>query len=488
MEKFSCNITSVLWLMQRGLNRHRSGRQRGAAILLVVLLLGFTAGAVFFSFFSPNKLAQASARTTSDALAQAKTALINYAITAPHTILPADGSTRPGELPCPDRNNDGWDNDGTCVAGELGRLPWKTLGIADPSDAGGESLWYAVSGAFRTTPSNPAVINSDTRGTLTVFTSDGVTALTSEAAAVIFAPGPAHDPQTRDAPNRNVVANYLDASAGISNTTTNGPFVRGARSNTYNDQLAYITSAEFIPAVEMRVMQALKSTLTSFRSLSACQCYPWANTFAGGGNTSIVGVNRGRLPATALPEAWGANASVALPGWFVPNNWHNAIYYSVAKQNTDGGGATCTTCLDATLTVDGAAGVSALFFTPGTPPAGINRPTNILAAYLRDAQNNDGANDLYGVPSSVATDRNRIMTLASAATANQCTQNAAQLLALAACGQPPRLNPACVALATSLQACTCSAAANQLISPPCENVLNPPQCQAAVATLQACNT
>jgi hypothetical protein len=30
---------------------------------------------------------------------------------------------------------------------------------------------------------------------------------------------------------------------------------------------------------------------------------------------------------------------VALPAWFIPNNWHDVIYYSVAKQNTAGGGA-----------------------------------------------------------------------------------------------------------------------------------------------------
>jgi len=459
-------------------------------MILVVLLVGFAAGVALFSFYSPNTIAQQSAQKTADALAQAKLALINYAVSAPHSAIPADGSTRPGELPCPDRNNDGWDNDGACAAGELGRVPWKTLGIPDPIDAGGETLWYAVSAAFRTQPSNLAAINSDTRGTLTVFASNGVTALTTEAAAVIFAPGPAHGVQTRASANLNLVAQYLETAAGINNAIANGPFVQGAHSSNYNDQLAFITPDEFIPAVEMRVLQALKSTLTSFRALSTCQCYPWATTFAGGGSTSVVGVNRGRLPATALPEAWGTNASVALPAWFIPNNWYNEIYYSVAKQNTAGGGTTCTTCLDATLSVNGTPGVSALFFTPGTPPTGINRPTNILAAYLRDAQNNDGTNDLYDAPSSAAPDRNRIMTLASVATSNQCAQDAATLLANADCnptgGGWANVKPACQTATTALQSCSCAAAATAMITPPCGNNPHPPQCQAAVAILQAC--
>ena len=462
-------------------------------MLLVMLLIGIGASVVFFTFFRANTLAHESAQKTSDALAQAKAALINYAITSPHASVPADGSSRPGELPCPDRNNNGLDDDGTCVAGEIGRLPWKTLGIPDLHDAGGETLWYAVSGPFRTSPSNVAGINSDMRGTLTVFASDGVSALTSQAAAVIFAPGPALTGQTRTGAGQNVVANYLESTAGSNNAVTNGPFVLGAHSSTYNDQLAFVTPPEFIPGVELRVIQALKSTLTSYRTLSTCQCYPWANTFNVGGGSSNIGVNRGRLPAIAAPEVWGTNASVALPAWFIPNNWHNVIYYSVAKQNTPGGGAACTTCLAGatTLTLDGAGGVSALFFTPGTPPAGINRPSNALADYLRDAQNNDGANDLYVPPASSAIDRNRITTVTSTATANQCATNVAILLANADCnptgGGWANVKPACQAAATALQACSCAAAATVMVTPPCGNNGNPPQCHAAVAVLQACN-
>ena len=122
---------------------------------------------------------------------------------------------------------------------------------------------------------------------------------------------------------------------------------------------------------------------------------------------------------------------------------------------------------------------------------GINRPSNNVADYLRDAQNNDGANDLYVPPASSATDRNRVATLTSAATANQCATNAAILLANADCnptgGGWANVKPACQAAATALQACSCAAAATVMVTPPCGNNGNPPQCHAAVAVLQACN-
>lgn len=49
--------------------------------------------------------------------------------------------------------------------------------------------------------------------------------------------------------------------------------------------------------------------------------------------------------------------------------------------------------------------------------------------------------------------------------------------------------PACTAAANQLASagCSCAAAANTFINPPCRNNLNPPQCQAAIASLQSCS-
>ncbi len=482
-------------------------QQCGFTLMLLLLLLGVGAGAALFSFFGSAKLTLENDQKTADALARAKEALIGYALRG------SDGATnpqRPGEFPCPDTNNDGFD-DGTCVAGRLGRIPWKTLGIPEPKDSAGETLWYAVAGPFRVSNVNSSPINSDTRGNITVFAADGTTQLTPQAVAVIFAPGQALGAQNRDAATtalcattnttiaqNRCAANYLDASVGRDNATTNGPFIVGRLRDpgnpNYNDRVLYITTPEFMPAVEMRVAKELKTRLDGYRVNSLCQCYPWADSFASADGTSNDGVNRGRFPLTALPENWSPpvpppppGSIPALPSWFGANNWHNVIYYSVTRQETAGGGVLCTTCSATTLSVDGTAGVSALLFTPGTPPTGINRPSNDLADYLRDAQNYDGANDLYVTPNPnpKALDRNRITIIAS----TSCTLNAEALLALVPCGQPPRLNPQCTALvANYLAACNCAAAATQMINTPCQNTLKPGQCQSAVAVLQACSS
>lgn len=96
-------------------------------------------------------VAQARARITERALAQAREALIAYAAGRP--ITPAVG---PGYLPCPDLDGDGW-AEATCgsldgasgQAQRLGRLPWKTLGLPMLTDGDGERLWYAVSTRYK---------------------------------------------------------------------------------------------------------------------------------------------------------------------------------------------------------------------------------------------------------------------------------------------------------------------------------------------------
>ena len=121
--------------------------QRGNALLLLALLLfAATALALVLQAAAPSGAA-ARHRATERALAEARDALIAYAADRPITAL-----VGPGYLPCPDLDNDGW-AEPTCgsldgASGQeqrLGRLPWKTLGLADVRDGDGERLWYAVS-------------------------------------------------------------------------------------------------------------------------------------------------------------------------------------------------------------------------------------------------------------------------------------------------------------------------------------------------------
>jgi len=121
------------------------GRSRGLTLLLAILVLALA----FAAIAVVSALAPAANRDAASdrALAQAREALVAYA--ADRNITAWVG---PGYLPCPDLDDDGW-AEATCgsQSGDtgqeqrLGRLPWKTLGLADLRDGYGERLWYAVS-------------------------------------------------------------------------------------------------------------------------------------------------------------------------------------------------------------------------------------------------------------------------------------------------------------------------------------------------------
>ena len=115
--------------------------QNGQALLALLVILGIGFGALFYTLISPASLALETEKTTSEALAQAREALIGYA---------ASDDNRPASLPCPDTDNNGSAQlyAGSYCPSEIGRLPWRTLGLPDLRDGSGERLWYAVSREF----------------------------------------------------------------------------------------------------------------------------------------------------------------------------------------------------------------------------------------------------------------------------------------------------------------------------------------------------
>jgi hypothetical protein len=492
-------------------------------MLAFLLILG--AASLGLALFNPRGASSAPVadRQSADALAVAKGALIGYAVSRGG----ANGFARPGELPCPDMDGDGLEET-NCNPGSIGRLPWRTLGLPEPKDSAGEDLWYAIAGPLRTQPSNPNDINSHTRGNLTVRAADGVTVLTSEAAAVIFAPGQVLGGQRRDmaqiapctATGTTIPApfcadNYLDTTSGTNNARANGPFIAAAPSNTFNDRVLYLTVDDYLPAVEMRVGNELRTLLLAYRNNSICQCFPWADSWEYSGGIADVGVNRGRFPSRAEPEDWGQGTIPLLPQWVVANDWQNVVFYSAGRASTNAAGAQCFYCsANATLTVDGAP-VLALLFTPGPPPAGINRTSTAnrdnMTYYLDDTQNNDkaacpGADiewannpptippvvvvpascDAYVRPTSTLPTRDRIFTI----TDTLCVTAATLLVQEAtteACGHGGLpIRAACQIQADALQTCTCAAAAQSIITSPCRNTLNPGQCQSAITQLLSC--
>ena len=193
-------------MRHHGLARHAS--QRGAAALILLALFTVVLLGVLLTTARGDEDKLERDRRTLDALNQARLALIDYAVTVPLTaatcVAPGNNCVRPGDLPCPDLNNDGL-AEATCsgTTARIGRLPWRTLGLPDLRDGNGERLWYALSTSFKrnprtacSSPSDAGCLNSQARGTITVRDSGGNvvndgTNLLGGAIAVVIAPSTA---------------------------------------------------------------------------------------------------------------------------------------------------------------------------------------------------------------------------------------------------------------------------------------------------------
>lgn len=247
---------------------------------------------------------------TTDALAQAKAALIAYAVSDPN---------RPGELPCPDVNNDGAltlgvDFIGSNCVNLLGRLPWRTLGLPDLRDDSGERLWYAVSNDFHAGGSLP--LNSDTafRPGNTTLTLSGLQQA-ANVLAIVFAPGPAlvregaASIQDRSPAGTLNPVNYLDTAAGGDNADGNTAFLSSPQSATFNDRLLPVYSDDIMALVARRagreLAQYLRSHFDSWQTATGTGFYPWAAPFNPlGASNGAAGTVHGSLPLSTTLAVW----------------------------------------------------------------------------------------------------------------------------------------------------------------------------------------
>jgi len=312
-------------------------RQHGAALMVMLVILVVGAAAILVGTLSSSSLQIERNKTTADALAKARNALIGYAV--------SDGN-RPGELPCPDVNDDGMitlaDYSGSNCASPIGRLPWKTLGLTELRDGNGEHLWYAVSKAFWANGSS--AINSDTLGNLTV---SGTTTV-SNVIAIVFAPGAALSSPTQSRSTTQTAAcsttgttvanslcasNYLEGSnANLSTAATpNTAFQTAAASSTFNDQMIYITHDALLQPVETRIAREAKKCLDDYAASSSNR-YPWAaddydTTYTGNYNTFFGRIPVVPITTTAFIDNTGqtmltaiSNLQVALNAYSTSNN------------------------------------------------------------------------------------------------------------------------------------------------------------------------
>ncbi len=327
-------------------------RQGGAAALLLMLIIVMM-GAAYFLAASASIARQKieNDKSTAQALAQAKDALIGFALTY--------GDTHPGNvggyLPCPDLS-------GTAIGGEggaegncgaenvsmLGRLPWKTLGLPPLKDGNGECLWYAVSGTYKYNPKTD-LMNWDNNGLFQVVASDGASLLAgsapdNQAVAVIFAPGAAMGSQshasasgTLSCGGNYVASNYLDNDPGhgINNAAVSpianavSRFVAGPVENIpgheiVNDRVIFITRGDLFNAVKKRndfeafVNGLLTAAISNLSSLPAPGVINFSTTpvTETSGGTLVGSLAIGRVP-------WAVAA-----GNYALENWQDNLLYA----------------------------------------------------------------------------------------------------------------------------------------------------------------
>ncbi|MBZ0104302.1 MAG: hypothetical protein K8H84_01610 [Sulfuricella denitrificans] len=271
--------------------------QRGMALMLLLLLVGVGALAVFVGGVNRAADQQERDRISTQSLARAKEALIGY-------VAMRQDPERPGDAPCPDNPTDG-NYDGTqdapCgnnpAAPRLGRLPWKTVVVGaattvteglglDIVDGYGERLWYAVSrnlvdpaGVAQFNPLLLTALPPARRPWITVRDSLG-NVVSNRVAAVFLAPGISLAGQLRSGATP-AAGQYLDdfvvAGVNYSNadaddcldgtvcvtvaSRTGEDFILAPRSGTFNDVMAFVTIDELMASIDRRVAGEIRAKL-----------------------------------------------------------------------------------------------------------------------------------------------------------------------------------------------------------------------------------
>ena len=347
-------------VIQAGLAMKVVRNQQGMALLVLLLIFTLIASLYVLRSLDSTGINNERAKKTQKVLAEAKIGLLAFASdrNLVHPLC-ANNCRRPGDLPCPDTNNDGF-AEGVCAVAALGRLPWRTLGLKDLRDGYGERLWYAVSNRYKNSP-RIQPLNSETVATITLRNSVGNIindgSLTTGLTAVVIAPGPAFiradaTAQVRNGANQNLAVNYLDNAFGEDNQnfvdgTVNG-FISGQVRDgvgnlLVNDIILPISREDMIEVMEKRVIAEARNEFRSYFNNEGALSYPAPANFADVtclGVANIIAPNcsespaftGGRIPAN--PNApW--NVTSILRGdnnsnWFQQNGWREQVYYAVA--------------------------------------------------------------------------------------------------------------------------------------------------------------
>lgn len=254
--------------------RRHTRLQRGAALLIFLVLLVTAAMTYVVNHLTPELVEALRAQKTNAALVQARDALLGYALAHREREAAVDADAvgdndraMYGFLPLPDlgetfsRNADlipppPCVGEGCTAANQnwitgngmiVGRIPWRTLGTELLRDGHAECLWYAVSATHRGINATATVMNWDTLAAPDIAIGSGKPDLSTVSAhdrpvAVIFSPGPGFDggrTPSADAPlcgGNYDPAHYIDtalANAQIAQPITSAMLFGAIRKHGY---------------------------------------------------------------------------------------------------------------------------------------------------------------------------------------------------------------------------------------------------------------
>lgn len=408
---------------------------------MVIVVMG--AATALVSSLSTTALKNARQEKTSVALAQAKEALIGYAITYgdTHTASPQVH----GYLPCPDidgKNLSGNPAEGSSKlscgsknVSSIGRLPWKTLGLSALRDGDGECLWYAVSGTYQSNQKTD-LMNWDTSGLFEVLDANG-TAVAQDVVAVIFAPGAVLGNQNRapggTAPicgGNYTAINYLDSDGTLNNGTVSTSAnattqFRLTSSSQINDRMIFITKDDIWNALVRR--NDFLATLNDMtKKVAECiadfgkkngkptsnpgsnKSIPWpaqlslADYVTNTNYNDEEGLYAGRVPykvdtarsesnnsisSDFLLQSDGANCPGGWPAtypWW--NNWKDHLFYAIGREFRPNDESTkpCGDCLK----INGSGKYAAVVIFSGRKLSALNQTRiskSVAAHYLEDS-------------------------------------------------------------------------------------------------------
>ncbi len=327
-------------------------RQRGAVLFVMLSLILFAITSMTLGRLSVNQIRSERQQDNARALNLAREALLGYAL--------RQGVT--GTLPCPDTDNvadnvaDGLSNAtaGGC-ARQIGRLPYRTLGLDAATDASGTLLWYAVAPAYTITPST-----SRNSSTSAHYSLDG-----NPVAAVVIAPGIAIGNQQRSG---LATADYLE---GQNANVLVGTFSRFT-DESHNDQLLGLDVRPFWSQMEQKVLRDVADLLRRYRT--ACSSWPWAAPWSSSMLDSQPALQTGKVPLNnSEPVLWNTGCATGVtPSGNLRTHWGNLLYYQFC---TDVQGL----CLNLSGDMTGAA--AGVVLAPGTALVTQTRPSAAVVDY-----------------------------------------------------------------------------------------------------------